>query len=267
MSNMVENSLLIHTPNLLSTAQNAVLTGTLKKVSEELVESLELVLKEANVEDANSPLIKLELPKTSEFDTLLENDLEVSAKIFFLDSNEEPKECYVSEAVDVVLKTLNIKRLDSLFVAFNGLYLQEDEDIELKNFNNELVSKIWKRMEAQVEDGKVNTLGISEFSKKLLKELYDNSKIKPVANQINLTDCCVIPKDLREYAKETNIKLYTHIDPSDLISQQNFDKIVSNSPLQTKKYTPKWAIRYTIMFKARGIAASKGYIIKATSLN
>ena len=38
-------------------------------------------------------------------------------------------------------------------------------------------------------------------------------QIKPLVNQVNLESCCVMPKDLVEYAKENDIQLLTHNDP------------------------------------------------------
>jgi glutamate--cysteine ligase regulatory subunit len=39
-------------------------------------------------------------------------------------------------------------------------------------------------------------------------------KRKPQVNQVDLTDCCVIPKDLAEFAKVHNIDLRQHSDPA-----------------------------------------------------
>ena len=35
---------------------------------------------------------------------------------------------------------------------------------------------------------------------------------KPCINQVNLESCCVMPKDLTEYAKQNDIQLLTHND-------------------------------------------------------
>ena len=43
-------------------------------------------------------------------------------------------------------------------------------------------------------------------------------QVKPSINQVNLDSCCVMPKDLVEYAKINDIVLLTHNDP-----QSKFD--------------------------------------------
>ena len=41
---------------------------------------------------------------------------------------------------------------------------------------------------------------------------------KPVINQVNLDSCCVMPKDLVEYAELNDIQLLTHNDPKSKFS-------------------------------------------------
>jgi len=39
-------------------------------------------------------------------------------------------------------------------------------------------------------------------------------QVKPSINQVNLTTCCVIPQDLKDFANENDIELLTHNDPT-----------------------------------------------------
>ena len=52
------------------------------------------------------------------------------------------------------------------------------------------------------------------FTVILIRFFYDlYLQVKPCINQVNLESCCVMPKDLTEYAKENDIQLLTHNDP------------------------------------------------------
>lgn len=55
------------------------------------------------------------------------------------------------------------------------------------------------------------------------------SQIKPGINQVNLESCCVMPKDLTEYAKQNDIQLLSHNDArgkGDKSSQNNTTRTV-----------------------------------------
>jgi len=38
-------------------------------------------------------------------------------------------------------------------------------------------------------------------------------QVKPCINQVNLTTCCVIPQEMKDFAAENDIQLLTHNDP------------------------------------------------------
>lgn len=44
----------------------------------------------------------------------------------------------------------------------------------------------WRGMEALVKKGKVKTIGVSNFSKARLEEIWDAAEIKPAVNQVEI---------------------------------------------------------------------------------
>jgi diketogulonate reductase-like aldo/keto reductase len=85
---------------------------------------------------------------------------------------------------------------------------------------------IWKRLSELRQSGKIGRLGVSEFSKQQLEILkvaaVNVGAVAPEINQVNLHDCCVLPKELIEYAKTEGIELLTHGDSSGKESRKGF---------------------------------------------
>ena len=54
---------------------------------------------------------------------------------------------------------------------------------------------------------------IAKLNEPSISNNFHCPQIKPVVNQVNLDSCCVMPKDLIEYAKSNDIQLLTHNDP------------------------------------------------------
>lgn len=67
-------------------------------------------------------------------------------------------------------------------------------------------AETWEGMEDAVKEGLVKSIGISNFSIKKLKELYDTATIKPANNQVELHPY-LQQNELVEYCKSKNILL------------------------------------------------------------
>ena len=72
-----------------------------------------------------------------------------------------------------------------------------------------------------------------------------------------------MPEDLVEFSKINNIQLTTHLDPRELLNEENFQscllKIVHD--YDSHGWVPQWQARYTLILKGRGIVKSKGYLV------
>lgn len=49
---------------------------------------------------------------------------------------------------------------------------------------------MWGAMEALVDEGKVKSLGVSNFSLKQVEELIAGCRVRPVVNQVELHPMC-----------------------------------------------------------------------------
>ena len=110
----------------------------------------------------------------------------ITSKLFTSDFGEG----ITSKAIDMMLKRLDTNYIDLLLIHVPfGDYLNA-----------------WKDMEKAVKDGKVKSLGISNFETENIDELYSKANIKPVVNQIELHPYCQ-HKELRKKLEKLNIKI------------------------------------------------------------
>ncbi|KZV92279.1 Aldo/keto reductase, partial [Exidia glandulosa HHB12029] len=129
-------------------------------------------------------------------------DIFVTTKLF------ETYHHRVREGFEASLKALNIDYID--------LYLmhwpQGHDEEGMLNGNARPPSasptflEVWKEMEALLATGKVKTIGVSNFSIKLLNQLLPHCTVVPAMNQVELHPC--YPQhELLEYCKSKGILL------------------------------------------------------------
>jgi len=94
-----------------------------------------------------------------------------------------------TEAIDIMLKELQISYLDLCLIHFPMAYFEGkdmhpmDADGKSKNADIDYL-ETWKAMEDAVKAGKVKSIGLSNFNTKQIQRVIDNSKIKPAMLQI-----------------------------------------------------------------------------------
>ena len=130
------------------------------------------------------------------------------------------------------------------------------------------------------EKGTIRQLGVSEFSSDRLEKLLPEIKVRPTVDQINVKDCCVVPKTLIMYAKERGIELLTHNDCTDILpcgvtrdllgsGEGGAGILASRSDAGGEEkglkgdIEPQWVIKYTAVVKNRGVVENKGYFAVA----
>ena len=107
----------------------------------------------------------------------------------------------------------DITNADLFVLAFpNIAFDAEDEDVDVTDEDCKQWLAVWQLLEEFHKDGKVKTLGLSEFGTSRLQKFLPLTQVKPSVDQINLRDCCIVPKPLIIYAKEQGIQLLTHSD-------------------------------------------------------
>ncbi|DAA78523.1 TPA_exp: Uncharacterized protein A8136_4499 [Trichophyton benhamiae CBS 112371] len=211
---------------------------------------------------------------------------DVTVKLFYLPGVPAQRRCqHARESIDLVLKELHISCIDLLIVSFPEVTFDADDEGEEELSNGEEneseldnIVKTWRALEAMHEQGIIAQLGIAEFDSSRLAKLLAQTKIRPSVDQINVKDCCVVPKSLILYAKQENIELLTHNDCTDILPRGTTRDLLSRTEkgagiLAATAGTddggikgdvdPQWVIKYTAVVKDRGVIENKGYFALA----
>lgn len=119
----------------------------------------------------------------------------------------DPKE--VRAACEYTLKQLQLSYLDLYLIHWPIGYQKstelfpKDENGKPLHSNFDLLDT-WREMEKLVDDGLTKSIGISNFNIREVNYIYDNARIKPVTNQIEVHPYLLNTK-LREHCKSKNI--------------------------------------------------------------
>lgn len=219
---------------------------------------------------------------------------DVTAKLFYLPGIPASRRCrHTREAIELVLKELGVDSIDLLIVSYPGVSFDADDDGEEELSADEEDSgnsnesqgldaqvKSWQVLEAFHARGTIAQLGLSEFSSNRLEKFLPEVKIRPSVDQINVKDCCVVPKTLIMYAKDHNIELLTHADCTDILPPGTTRELLGpgekgaglladrpdagdDEPGLKGDIEPQWVIKYTAVVKNRGVIENKGYFALA----
>jgi len=141
----------------------------------------------------------------------------------------------------------------------------------------ESMARTWRTLEALHAAGQVAKLGLSEFGTQRLARFLPATTIRPAVDQINVRDCCVVPKSLIMFAKREGIELLTHNDWADVLPRGTLRELlgdgesgmgVLSGPREEGEglkgdIEPLWVIKYTAVVKDRGVVENKGYFAGA----
>jgi glutamate--cysteine ligase regulatory subunit len=214
-------------------------------------------------------------------------------KLFYLPGIPPSRRCtHTKEAIALVLKELGVSTIDLLIVSYPGISFDADDDVDedlsedegsshdSEASNMETMVRTWRTLESLKQQGLIDQLGVSEFGSDRLAKFLPETKIKPSVDQINVKDCCVVPKTLILYAKENNIELLTHNDCTDILPPGTTRELLGpgekgagvlaatadvsdEDPGLKGDIEPQWVIKYTAVVKDRGVIENKGYFALA----
>ncbi|KAL1963100.1 hypothetical protein VTN77DRAFT_8746 [Rasamsonia byssochlamydoides] len=228
---------------------------------------------------------------------------DITVKLFYLPGIPASRRCaHTRQAIDLVLKELHIDSIDLLIVSFPGMSFDADdeteEDDEDENESRtgsgsasgsapssteqpddfDSIVRTWHTLESLQENGKIAQLGVAEFGTDRLAKFLPHTRVRPSVDQINVKDCCVVPKSLILYAKQEGIQLLTHNDCTDILPRGTTREllgpgekgagILASSPdaadgLLQGDIEPQWVVKYTAVVKDRGVIENKGYFALA----
>ena len=211
---------------------------------------------------------------------------DITAKLFFLPHTSASKRCrHAQEAIDLVLRELHMPSIDLLIVSFPGVSFDaDDEDEEEPQWDQDgegedlgAMIETWKALESLHEKGTVKQIGLSEFGSERLEKFLPRTKVRPSVDQINVRDCCVVPKSLILYAKQEKIELLTHNDCTNILPSGTVRELLGTGekgagvlagPGEGSKglegeVEPQWVVKYTAVVRDRGVIENKGYFAMA----
>lgn len=217
---------------------------------------------------------------------------DITVKLFFLPQTSASERCrHTQDAIDVVLRELHMTSIDLLIVSFPGVSFDaDDEDEEEVDVNctqngegddlNAMI-EIWRALECLYDKGTVLQIGLSEFGSERLEKFLPKTKVRPSVDQINVRDCCVVPKSLILYAKEEKIELLTHNDCTNILPSGTVRELLGSGdrgagvlagPDEDSnglrgEVEPQWVVKYTAVVRDRGVIENKGYFAMAEILD
>ncbi|GFN91386.1 glutamate--cysteine ligase regulatory subunit [Plakobranchus ocellatus] len=205
-------------------------------------------------------LYKINTENVDVFEDGEREEVKITVKIFVC--TVQPTSV-INEAVEKVLSELRTTYVESLLLAVAPP--NDEEENEHNYVNMDIIKQYWETMEHLVTQDKVLSLGICDLNKEYLEELYKWAKVKPCVNQVNLESCCVMPKDLIEFAKATDIQLLTHNDKPVVLPKEQLQETIRSVSTErdSEAWLPHWVLRYSGILKCRGIIKMKGYIVHA----
>jgi len=265
-SKMQNRQLIVSPGNILSK------TCTWRKgnesAPEELYESLRSCLEQQQKEIegnalTNDNFVELVSSPACSDDEITESreDLKITAKLFLYSLNSQD----INTAIEHGLKSVSSDHFDTLVVSFAG---QSDTT----PLSLETVQKAWSVLGDAVRSNKVKMIGLCDLDTPLFIQVYDWASVKPSIVQINLASCCVVPPELASFCKEHDIQLLTHSDPINVLPDDKLQCLMKSIALpggeegnKSLKWDAKWALRYQVYVKTRGVLASKGYLVSVVS--
>lgn len=220
---------------------------------------------------------------------------DITVKLFYLPGIPASRRCaHTREAINLVLKELGVDSIDLLIVSFPGILFDAEDDSEDEDEEREGGGKreeeeqpddfdsmvqTWHTLEKIQSEGMISQLGVAEFGSERLAKFLAHTNVKPSVDQINLKDCCVVPKSLILYAKQERIQLLTHNDCNDILPVGTTREllgpgesgvgILASAPgagdgvMGEGEVEPQWVVKYTAVVKDRGVVENKGYFALA----
>ena len=218
------------------------------------------------------------------------DEYDVTVKLFFLPtSNPKARKEQVLDALALVARELRVESFDLFILSVPGIAFDAEDDAdeagspyqdEDLNTDLEPILQTWPALENLHETGVIKRVGVSELgTSRLARLLSQIPNLKPAVNQVNIRDCCVVPKPLSLLAKKEGIELLTHNDCTNILPVGTIRELLGPAPagmsVLAEKHDsanpealvgqiePQFVVKYTAVIKDRGVIENKGYFAVA----
>lgn len=151
---------------------------------------------------------------------------------------------YEEAKQDIVdsLKALDTSYLDLVIIHAPRPWNEMDlEESEIENYYYEENAAVWRALEEAYAEGTVKAIGVSNFEKNDLDNLFEHAEVKPMLNQIKY-HIGHEPVELVEYCKENDmiVEAYSPLGTGKLLTNEAIQKVAD----QYDKSVAQIAIRY-----------------------
>ncbi|TFF92074.1 MAG: aldo/keto reductase [Promethearchaeota archaeon] len=121
-------------------------------------------------------------------------------------------------------------------------------DLFLIHWPREKRLETWRAMEKIYEEGKVKSIGVSNFTISNLKELLSHSEIIPVVNQVEFSPF-LYQKDLLEFCHQHKIQLeaYSPLTRANKLNNPVLKDISNKYKKTTAQILLRWALQHQII--------------------
>ncbi|CAJ0585509.1 unnamed protein product, partial [Mesorhabditis spiculigera] len=168
------------------------------------------------------------------------------------------------EAIDLILAELELEYVDLMLIHWPMGYEEGAEifpktaDGTKMRYSKEDYLDTWKALEEAVKEGKIKSIGLSNFNHKQIERIVANSHIKPAVLQVELHPYFQ-QKKLRDFCKQHNIVVTAYSplgNPTNPFRKTGDPSILTDDTVTeiAKKYgkTPaqvalRWAIQHNIV--------------------
>ncbi|MGG0286729.1 aldo/keto reductase [Peribacillus butanolivorans] len=166
-------------------------------------------------------------------------ELFITSKVWNTDQGYET----TLQAFDDSLKRLGLEYLDLYLIHWPG----KDKYLET-----------WKALEKLYNEGKVKSIGVSNFHVHHLEKLLANSEIKPVVNQIELHPL-LTQVEIRDYCEKHDIKVeaWSPLGRGSLIEEPTINHIAKKHGKSSAQVLIRWHLQHEIVVIPKSITPSR----------
>lgn len=147
------------------------------------------------------------------------------------------------KAFDDSLKRLGLEYMDLYLIHWPG----KDKYLET-----------WRALEKLYKDGKVKSIGVSNFHVHHLENLLANSEVKPVVNQIELHPL-LTQVELREYCAKHEIKVesWSPLGRGNLLEEPTINHIAKKHGKSSAQVLIRWHLQHDLVVIPKSITPSR----------